>query len=1034
MMKIRYILWLSLFCISILSIYAYIYDDTYETFVYIQDDVAVYSEMVEPYYIVTDEDIFFWNIDKDKWEKYKDKTDKKEKEKLNKTYQKYKIGDGSDMLILDNTSSIVLDDGESIASIHVMIYRDGGMIDANHSIYLAHDDEDDIYKWNYSISGLIDGDMIALDVNSIYDIIYIPGSAGDIYIRTATIDRYVYNSVMEDTCWDYGSSCLSFHNITYIQSVYDTPVGNITADNRTHALILFNATDGWSGFDENVTIDPISNATYIPGYGAPYCDYWETPCIAGEELLDSRDTLTPAEPNQPNTIDSCTDGTLGAYATGPYIKNITLTAANSTAFTELEWINVTAYVRCYTVDNYVSIAYANDTDTSLWRVRSQDNVCPANTLTPISKSIKLDNTTDVHGIRVITKLNTGNQTCPTGGFRDVDDIAFTVASSHMPIQDYPILSSSSGNNLTTDDLTLTPMNIYDAEGHPVWIVSNWYVDGIGLESIIYPFFGGTSTGASTLDYSDNGIDGTVTGATFNQGTPYGGYYDFDGNGDYIDITGIEDIMDRDSFSIEMMIDIDDLTPSAELEGHVIWIGESTGNGWGPEEEMHISINDPDNECVGIEFLYTDDVNNPPYATDPDVSIVCDDGVSIDTWYHIVVTFDMAAGLSTIYRDGVLIDSDDFSSQGVFSNAAWNAAYISRPGISTQREFDGQLAYVRIWNRTLTASQISFLNDTRLNNTEISADETDIGDIWQGCVAINDGDMDGMTLCSDNMTIVASQPPYYVDTCDDVTIYHDEDLMCQVNATDPESGPIVYGINDTRVSINATGYIYDNASLSDYNLPSCWNISYNVTDDHDITVNASFVYCINDTAPTLSDAWNMTVGWHLGELFENYDAIFDYTVYDAEKDTINVTIRWYVDMMNVLNQTVIGANDSQPFTTTLDESYYGLNQTIHLNISLTDSILSRSYQYEVSVYDESEETVAISDSITALSGSFEIFILLLVCILLIIVAWISRYFLMHMIAGLACMFFGFFLISLSVPIGIIVIVGSIMYMIFANDDS
>ncbi|MEE8522300.1 MAG: PepSY domain-containing protein, partial [Thermoanaerobaculia bacterium] len=54
------------------------------------------------------------------------------------------------------------------------------------------------------------------------------------------------------------------------------------------------------------------NAVYDSGLGAPACAIAGSSCDS-TTLLDSRDTLSPAEPNQPNTLDVCTDGTSGTY-------------------------------------------------------------------------------------------------------------------------------------------------------------------------------------------------------------------------------------------------------------------------------------------------------------------------------------------------------------------------------------------------------------------------------------------------------------------------------------------------------------------------------------------------------------------------------------------------------------------------------------------------------------------------------------------------------------------------------------------------
>ena len=93
-------------------------------------------------------------------------------------------------------------------------------------------------------------------------------------------------------------------------------------------------------------------ATYDSGFGAPRCANESSPCIAPSSLLLSRGTLGTPEPNQPNTIDSCTDGSSGTYQSDESSENITITSLSGSKFITGGKVQVDAWYYCYaTGDN-----------------------------------------------------------------------------------------------------------------------------------------------------------------------------------------------------------------------------------------------------------------------------------------------------------------------------------------------------------------------------------------------------------------------------------------------------------------------------------------------------------------------------------------------------------------------------------------------------------------------------------------------------------------------------------------------------------
>ncbi|PIN80436.1 hypothetical protein COV16_00935, partial [Candidatus Woesearchaeota archaeon CG10_big_fil_rev_8_21_14_0_10_34_8] len=102
-----------------------------------------------------------------------------------------------------------------------------------------------------------------------------------------------------------------------------------------------------------------------------------------------------------------------------------------------------------------------------------------------------------------------------------------------PNQDPPILNSTYGTNITTENLTVYNVSTFDAQGDESKNIVNWYIDGSSLQLLNLPFEGG-SDATFTKDYSNN-LNGTISGATWSNSSGYDGFgaYTFDGVDDYI---------------------------------------------------------------------------------------------------------------------------------------------------------------------------------------------------------------------------------------------------------------------------------------------------------------------------------------------------------------------------------------------------------------------------------------------------------------------------------------------------------------------
>jgi len=138
------------------------------------------------------------------------------------------------------------------------------------------------------------------------------------------------------------------------------------------------------------------------GEPAIYCNV--SPCTASSTLIKSRDNLDTPEPNAPNTIDGCEDGTYGSYLSSESIESITVTSLNNSFFKIGDTINIEIEVYCDTTSDKLNIVYSNDIEDIIWRVI--DNAqCSSTGIQTITRSFNLDSNIGQHAIRSIFGFN-----------------------------------------------------------------------------------------------------------------------------------------------------------------------------------------------------------------------------------------------------------------------------------------------------------------------------------------------------------------------------------------------------------------------------------------------------------------------------------------------------------------------------------------------------------------------------------------------------------------------------------------------------
>ena len=242
----------------------------------------------------------------------------------------------------------------------------------------------------------------------------------NVIIQTNVTDDTLLDTVyaqitLPDTSTETKTLTKQANNITYLGTYYLAyQYGNYSI------RIVANDSSGNINNSETTWI----NVSYVSS-GALVCA--SSPCIVSSALIASKDSLTTPEPNSPNTLDACSDGSVGTYQTDESIENITMRNLNGTKFRggDTVEVNVTAY--CGGTRTNINFVYANDSSNLQWRVAGFQDPCAGAGLYTYSRQFDLDKIDATHAFRAIAKYQgTGVATCGGASRDDNDDFEFIV--------------------------------------------------------------------------------------------------------------------------------------------------------------------------------------------------------------------------------------------------------------------------------------------------------------------------------------------------------------------------------------------------------------------------------------------------------------------------------------------------------------------------------------------------------------------------------------------------------------------------------
>jgi hypothetical protein len=192
-------------------------------------------------------------------------------------------------------------------------------------------------------------------------------------------------------------------------------VGNDGAASRTAAFSLLVTPQGQNG---------PQTAVYDSTLGAPKCALPGSSC-SSTTLLDGRNLLGP-EPNQPNTVDACTDGASGTYHSDESNDRIVVSTLDGFDFAEGATVRIDATVWAWSTgsSDRLDLYYAANANSPSWTFIT--------TLTPPAggaQTLSAQYTLPAGGLQAVRanfRYNGTASACSGGAYDDADDLVFAV--------------------------------------------------------------------------------------------------------------------------------------------------------------------------------------------------------------------------------------------------------------------------------------------------------------------------------------------------------------------------------------------------------------------------------------------------------------------------------------------------------------------------------------------------------------------------------------------------------------------------------
>ncbi len=461
----------------------------------------------------------------------------------------------------------------------------------------------------------------------------------------------------------------------------------------------------------------------------------------------------------------------------------------------------------------------------------------------------------------------------------------------LPTIDSVILNSTYGTNFTSDNLTVYTDQDDNAS---VKLIYNWKVNGSSIAVLNMPFETNATCGVGSnlaCDYSGGENNATVNnGVIYNSsgGHDSHGAYEFDGVDDYLSVQNVENFnfSKTGEFTVMAWVNPNDLVNN---NGDIISHYYSTSD----DRVWLLQIRNGIARFIG----YSDGtLASASYATGE--TLVNDS----DTWYHLVGRWN---GINLqVYVNGVSDDPSPPSLTEIHSTTVRNI----RIGLDTgSDDFNGTIDEVMIFNYSLSNEQISALYNNRTDL--IVSQETSVGDVWSVDVTPNDGNLDGASVFSGNLTVLLEPLP----SIDSVV------LNSSLNGNTTSENLTAYPIN---VTPSDSKVIYDwrkeGSSIAVLNMPFDVNVSCGAS--RDLVCD----YSTFDNNGTIVNSPVWTSSGYLEGAYE-FDGVDDYIEINRDSefnfsDGEGFTVMAWVNPKDLVSNRGCIVNH---YTTTLDNRAWDL---------------------------------------------------------------------------------------------------------------
>ncbi len=351
---------------------------------------------------------------------------------------------------------------------------------------------------------------------------------------------------------------------------------------------------------------------------------------------------------------------------------------------------------------------------------------------------------------------------------DTQSFTITVTPYDGPHVTDLILSSTSGNDTTDDDLILD----YNLAGGATTAAIAWKKNGMPQMALYMPMEGGAAN--ALKDYSGNGHAPSNNGATWyaDQGFDGGGCFYFEddtilagevlqSNGSYTKMAWVKRT-GNDTLNI--------ISGDGTNNSHAFWCACAPGDGLGGGHEAG-------GWC---------DVES---------------GTSFPTgsWHHVAISYNSIDDRLLLYMDGNEVG------QGT-ADGPTNDPTIYVGGFGDNHEWRGYIDDVRVYNDVISEEQIAAVYNSEAGNIIVSQ-ETTVGDTWQENITAFDTAEAGPQQISNTLTILPTPSAPNIISIPVTEAYFGELYSYDVNANGfPEPAYLLINApNDMIIDVN-TGLI------------------------------------------------------------------------------------------------------------------------------------------------------------------------------------------------------------------------------------